>query len=113
MFANTVTLTIGRNLGKAAGADAGKPVSDARWSAIESAARAALTVTVGTPEAWIEVHYGIGVWEGQAEESMKVMLSGADITPDNAAALRTAVADLTEAHAQDAIALNFGWTELI
>jgi len=114
MYPNTVTLTIGRNWGKAGGPTAaGKPMSDLQWATVERAALAILAETIGTADAWTEVHYGIGIWEGVAEESMKVMLSGADITPDMVAALRTEVLDLAEAYWQDAIAINYGWTELI
>lgn len=107
----TITLTIGRNLGKAAGTDQGKPMDDARWAAVQREAETLLRAFVGTADSWTETHIGIGEWEGAAEESAKIMLGAADLT--GTAALRAQIAWLADLTQQDAIAVSVGFSELV
>lgn len=107
----TITLTLGRNLGKAAGDDAGKPMADNEWAAALAVAENILVGCAGTAGSWVETHIGIGVWEGVAEESAKITLGAADLA--FADLVRERVARLAAGAQQDAIALAIGTSELV
>lgn len=107
----SLTLTMGRNWGRAAGEEAaGRPMSDGAWELALVGMRGALR-DAQTDDSWLEEHTGTGVWEGQEEESRKVTLHNADMSAIDK--VRHGVACLAEAFAQDAVALTVGESELV
>lgn len=109
----TYTVTIGRNVGDV-------PMSDLDWATFEDEVNEALvTVPYERQIAFLETHRGTGVWQGVAEESVKVTMALISALPEESEgcrdllALRNKLFRLAGLYGQDAIALTIGQSELI
>ena len=110
------TATIGRNVPS----NHGSPMSDLDWSTFEDDVTEALLS--GFPchrHLTVEVHRGIGTWDGVTEESVKVTVLSPAQLPDvvescyDVLHIRSELRERAAFYGQDAIALTIGTSELI
>lgn len=104
----TVTVTIGRNIGET-------PMRKREFDTFQSAALAILSLHT-TGQTWIETHIGQGTWLNEAhdviqEESAKITILG--VESKDMAAIQLALSVLADTYEQDAIALSFGESVLV
>lgn len=106
MYANQITVTIGRNVGPL-------PLARDEWNGFQQDVRDALHVSLNVPYRDIEAHAGRGEWDGVAEDSIKfsVLVPGYDGT--GYAPLRAQLAIIRDNYRQDAIALSVAESELV
>lgn len=102
-----VSLTFGRNVRD-------EPMSTKDWSLFQIRASTDLNNTFEDRVEFVDVHQGVGVWEGISEQSCKItaIINGA-VTADETTKLRVAAADLAARFQQDAVALSVGQSFLI
>lgn len=110
----TYTITIGRNYGTIARTELqGQPMSDQMWAEFEDKVNELVARFVYGDGA-VEVHHGVGVWDGVAEESTVTTLRIRDsLTAGAVTALRGRLRNLADIYGQDAIALTIGQSELV
>lgn len=101
---HAVTVSFGRNIG----AD---PMPAADWRRFRTKVRRALVDAC--PDAVLETHHGVGVWDGVREQSCKVTALAGDLAPTALGRLHSALGELAAAFRQDAIAVTVGRSELV
>ncbi len=112
------TATIGRNISAAHPVRAHQPMSITEWEnfkfAVVEDMRAASETSDYQDPFTLEVHAGIGHWEGRSEESVKVTLMRDKKLTDHAyAQLIGCLKFDAREYGQDAIALSVGESQLI
>lgn len=112
----TYTVTIGRNVPS----HNGEPMSALDWATFEDEVIEALTSAAWERQiAFVEVHRGMGGWDGVTEESVKIMMALKSALPEltedcrDLLSLRNSLRDLVAFYGQDALALSIGECELI
>ncbi len=108
-----ITVTVGRNVRPSHPTLANKPLSDNDWRAYVSEVSHLLRRYAANRTSWIEVHYGIGTWDGVAEESAKITIHDARTGGSAVPTLTRALRYLAGCHDQDALAVSVGRSELI
>lgn len=101
---HAVTVSFGRNVGSA-------PMPATDWRRFRAMVRRALVDAC--PDAVLETHHGVGVWDGVREQSCKVTALAGDLGPAALLRLSESLAGLASAFRQDAIAVTVGRSELV
>ena len=119
-FANSVSLTIGRNHRPSHPTHANKPLSNEQWALFIVDTKKVLVNFFSTTTGWFEVKYGAGEWEGVTEESATITFTD---TASNVGhrlgsrkehlAFQNRLARLAHTYHQDAIAVSISHVILI
>jgi hypothetical protein len=101
---NTITVTIGRNVGDV-------PLPDSEW--IDFVNRTRATVAEVTDDLWVATDY-TGEWNGTSEDAF-VFYGPLPTSADNALVdrLRVSLGSLATYYGQEAIGLSLGASELV
>lgn len=108
-----VTVTIGRNRRPESTVEPNTALPETSWAGFVGAVRDALDHYLAVPGSWIEVHYGVGEWDGVREESAKVTITGDHLTLERLPWVRNRLGRVAVFFDQDAIALHVGQSDLV
>ena len=113
------TATIGRNV-PASNPNpmfAGKPMPLTTWETFIEDVSADMHTVSNNYQAGVatmEIHRGVGIWDGVEEESAKITLLLDEALPeDRLSQMRRYLSELARQYGQDAIALTIGESELV
>ena len=103
----TYTATIGRGAGD-------RCLSEEKWATFEDHVNQVFTdIALGHDDDFVEVHSGMGNWQGIEEESTKItLLTNIELDRTMIGVIRRNLEALAEAYDQDAIAFTIGQSEL-
>ena len=96
---NYIQVNIGRNISST---KVEMPLDD--WEAFVRQVKIILQASIRDPLAPVEIHYGVGVYDGVKEDSAHISMV-ADVTPEDIEWIRGSLLELKKFYNQERIAL--------